>query len=201
MRPPLHSAMACRRSSLRAPFVWSRCHRRTWPSRSAGDCRASSASRSIQVSSGAHTLGACRQFLGRVSLWARGFWPVCGVGTLPGSPPLAIEIRPFPISLTRDLLLATCGGIFMSSPRYHPQKETLCGAKGNTFFMQKMSNHLYRRNPSNLFPISNIMFPRILESPKRFSPPPGAGAGHDSVRVGSTRRTPVPRPISGDGGR
>ena len=90
----------------------------------------------------------------------------------------------------------------MSSPRYHPQKETLCWAKGNTFFMQKMTDRQSRIFLGNLFPNPNKMFPRILESPKRFSPPPGAGAGHNSVSsLESTRRTPVPRPVSGDGGR
>ena len=87
---------------------------------------------------------------------------------------VAIEIRPFPISLTRDLLYGGMRGHFHLASRYHP-KETLRLAKGNSFFMQKMSDHLYRPNPSNLFPISNIMFPRILVSPKRFSLSPAAG--------------------------
>ena len=123
-------------------------------------------------SSGAHTLGACWLVPGTGVALGRGFWPVCGVGTLPGLPPLATGIRPFPFSLTRDLLLATCGSIFMSSPRYHPQKETLLLGKRKHFFYAKNDGYQYGQFLGNMFPISNNMFPRILESPKRFSLPP-----------------------------
>jgi hypothetical protein len=51
----------------------------------------------------------------------------------------------------------------MSSSRYHPQKETLVWANGNTFFMQKMTWHQSGDFLGKMFPILGKMFPRILE--------------------------------------
>ena len=69
----------------------------------------------------------------------------------------------------------------MSSPRYHPQKETFCWAKENSFFMQKMTDRQSGIFLGNLFPNPNKMFPQILESPKRFSRFPRPGRRPDSI--------------------
>ena len=56
-------------------------------------------------------------------------------------PPLAGEFGQFLISLSGVAIFLIGGKILMSSLRYYPQKETLIWAKGNTLFMQKMSNY------------------------------------------------------------
>ncbi len=99
-------------------------------------------------------------------------------------PHVAVDFGPVPVSLTRCGENFSCGRFCRFSPRYYPQKETPCWAKGNTFFMGKMSNHFSGRAINRVFPIPNQTLPRVLE---KVDPEPGlrpaAGAAAIELRL------------------